>query len=270
MLPSKTYKIKNLNLDIIRPSFSTMDNVALGGSKIVVIGKPSSGKSFLIRDLIYRKSDIFPTCMVMNGTEAYTHAYEQAGIPSCFIYNTLNKERLESFMERQKLAREHLTNPWSLLVIDDCMEDPKLWNDPVFGALVKNGRQMAMTMIIGLQYCMDIKPTIRSNFDGCFIFREPSLQTRKKLYDTFASIIPDFSDFCALMDTMTNDHTALYINNSEASSNDLEDCVFWYKAKPIPKDFKFGCKEIWSFNEERLKEELLMGGKGNGNEDDDM
>lgn len=252
---SKTLKIKNLDLDMIRPSkgkCTSEGDITLGGSKIVVIGKPSTGKSFLIRDLMYRKSGIFPTCMVMNGTESFTHAYEKFGVPTSMIYDGLHKDRLESFIERQRLAREHLSNPWALLVIDDCMDDPKLWNDPVFGALIKNGRQMAMTMIIGLQYCMDIKPTIRSNLDGCFIFREPNLKTRESLHLNFAGIIPSFADFCTLMDCMTNDHTALYIHNT-GTSNNLEDCVFWYKAKPTPPGFKFGCKELEHFDRDRVK-----------------
>jgi hypothetical protein len=252
----KEIKIRELNIyETIRPLSAR--EVSKGGYKIVVIGRPGSGKSALISDLIYRKSNIFPVAMVLNGTEENNKHYENLGIPPCAIYNELNKDAISSFIERQKLARQYLENPWALLVIDDCMEDPKLWNDPVFQGLVKNGRHFALNLIIGLQYCLDIKPAIRMNLDGAFIFREPNIKTRKSLYENFAGIIPDQATFNALMDEITDDYTALYINNS-TQSNKMSDCVFWYKSRPVPKDFKFGCSSFWQFNNTRLKPELLQ------------
>jgi hypothetical protein len=53
------------------------------------------------------------------------------------------------------------------------------------------------------------------------------------------------------MDQITNDYTALYIHNNTASNN-LEDCVFWYKAKPVPDSFKFGSQDYWEFHRIRF------------------
>ena len=53
------------------------------------------------------------------------------------------------------------------------------------------------------------------------------------------------------MDQLTNDYTALYIHNA-TTSNKIEDCVFWYKARPIPPDFKFGCDDFWRFHNSRF------------------
>ena len=96
--------------------------------------------------------------------------------------------------------------------------------------------------------------TIRTNVDGVFIFREPNLKIRKCIYENYAGIIPDFSIFCFLMDNLTDDHQALYIQSS-STSNKLEDNVFYYKAKPVPKGFKFGSPEYWDFNNERMDPE---------------
>ena len=98
---------------------------------------------------------------------------------------------------------------------------------------------------------MDVKPVIRTNVDGCFILRETNLKNRKSLWENYAGVIPDFSQFCDIMDQITDDYTALYINNS-GQSNKLEDCVFYYKATPVD-NFKFGCDEYWNFHYERSK-----------------
>ena len=98
---------------------------------------------------------------------------------------------------------------------------------------------------------MDVKPVIRTNIDGTFILREPNLKNRRALWENYASIIPDFSIFCEILDQITDDYTALFILN-QTQSNKLEDCVFWYKAKPVPDSFKFGAPDYWMFHEQRF------------------
>ena len=103
---------------------------------------------------------------------------------------------------------------------------------------------------------MDVRPVIRTNVDGVFILREPNLRNRKVMYENYAGIIPDFSLFCTILDQITDDYTALYIHNA-TKTNDWKDCVFWYKAKPIPKDFKFGSPTFWDHHWQRYNPEYV-------------
>lgn len=212
-----------------------------------------TGKSTLITSLLYEKSHIFTSACVMSGTEDSNHHYSKM-VPPTFVYNKLYKDKLEDFIKRQKLAKEHLPNPWSILLLDDCTDDPKLFNDPLFQGIFKNGRHWKMWFILSLQYCLDVKPVIRTNIDGTFILRETNLRNRKSLWENYAGVIPDFQMFCDIMDQLTNDYTALYIHNA-TTSNRLEDCVFWYKAKPVPENFRVGCEEYWEFHESRFNPE---------------
>lgn len=241
--------IKQLDMSLILPN--NVRDVKHGGHKIVIIGKPGEGKSILIDDILYQKRHIFPTGLACSGTEDSNKNYANR-FPDCFIYNALNEEIVQSFINRQVVSRDHLSVPWAVLVLDDVMTDPNMFNNQVFYDLFKNGRHYALLCILALQYGMDIKPGIRDVLDGVFIFRNPLLRSRKKIYENFASIIPSFDLFCKIMDTVTNDHTALYIHNS-STSNNIEDCVFWYKAKRVPSDFKVGCKEFWDFDRVRNK-----------------
>jgi len=245
-----TYHIKELDPDMIAPSTKNMDNPQQGGSKIVIIGKPGTGKTTLVTSLLYEKSHIFSSGLVMSGTEDSNGHYGKI-FPSTFVYNQLDKSVIDNFVNRQKLAKQHLPNPWSILLLDDCTDDPKVFNDPLFLGLYKNGRHWKMFFILSLQYALDIKPAIRTNIDGTFILRETNLRNRKILHDNFAGIIPDFSLFCDILDQLTDDYTALYIHNA-TTSNKMEDCIFWYKAKPVPDSFKFGSEDYWAFHEQRF------------------
>lgn len=204
----------------------------------------------LINNLLYDKKHIMPTGLVFSGTEDSNFNYRKY-FPSLFVYNSLDEEVIANFIKRQKLAKRYLINPWSLLLIDDCTDDPKVLSKPLFQNLYKNGRHYKKLFILSLQYGMDIKPVIRTNIDGTFILRESNSRNRKTLWENYASCIPDFTDFCTIMDEITTDYTALYIHN-KTQSNNFEDCVFYYQANPNLPDWRFGCDDYWDFHEDRF------------------
>jgi hypothetical protein len=246
-----TIQIKELNLELIRPSTqattTSMEKaVELGGFKLVVIGKPGTGKSTLISSILYAKKHIIPVGIVMSGSEDSNGFYRRI-FPSTFVFNEYNEDKIKECVRRQKIAREHLENPWSILLLDDVTDEPSVFNRPLQQGLFKRGRHMALLYILSLQYSMDVKPVIRTNIDGVFILREPILKNRKSLWENYASVIPDFTLFCDVMDQLTTDHCSLYIHNA-SQSNNWQDSVFWYKADPPPKDFKFGCDDFKKFH----------------------
>jgi len=209
----------------------------------------------LISAIMYAKKHIIPVAEIYSGTEDSNGFYRQL-VPNTFIYNKYDEVRIGDFITRQKIAKEHLENPWAMLLIDDCTDEPAIFRKPLQQALYKNGRHWKMLYILSLQYCMDIRPGIRTNIDGCFILREPNLKNRESLYKNYAGIIPDFKIFCDILDQVTDDYTALYIHNS-TTINDWKQCIFWFKAKPPPQGFKFGCPEYFQFHWERYNQDYV-------------
>lgn len=244
-------KINELPADLIHPN--SVDD-KFGGSKIVVIGKPGSGKSTLIKSIMYQKKHLIPVCTVFSGTED-TNGFYSKFVPPTFIFNEYDEKQVDQFITRQKKAIRKSKedgsklNPWSILLIDDCTDDTKVFTNPLQVGLYKRGRHWKMLYILSLQYSLDIKPNIRTNIDGTFLLRETGMKQRKQLWENYASIIPKFEDFCTIMDQLTGDYTALYIDNTNYSgTNDWKKSLYWYKAKIPPKDFKFGCDEIWHWH----------------------
>jgi hypothetical protein len=56
--------------------------------------------------------------MAMSGSEDSNHAYKQM-MPNSFVFNEYDEEKIKDFIKRQKLASDHLQNPWAVLILDD-------------------------------------------------------------------------------------------------------------------------------------------------------
>lgn len=220
----------------------------------------NTGKSTLIKSILYSKKHIFPTGKVHSGTEDSNGFFGEI-MPSSFIENGLDLNNLlpiENFKTRQQHAKKHLETrgqyPWSYLIIDDCSSDSRIFKKPIFQEVYKNGRHWRMMHLLSLQYCLDIPPPIRVCIDGTFILRETNPNMRKKLFENFGGCVDTLSDWNDLMDQLTDNYSAMFINN-KCTTNKIEDAIMFYKAEQnaIPKDWKIGCREYWEFHNDRFE-----------------
>jgi len=125
-----------------------------------------------------------------------------------------------------------------------------------------NGRHYKILFMITMQYALGIPPNLRTNIDYVFILRENYVSNRKRLYEHYAGMFPNFEMFCQVMDQCTENYECLVINNN-AKSNKLSDQVFWYKADSHD-DFKLGSREYWEYDRQRGSSE---GQSGSSNDD---
>ena len=219
---------------------------------VVMIGKRNTGKSFLIRQLLYQHRDI-PIGTVISPTESANKMYGDF-VPSAFIHEEYSPQVTNNVMQRQKMIVKSIENetasgvrsridPRAFFVMDDCLFDNTWQKDKVIREIFMNGRHWKILYVLAMQYVMGVPPILRSNIDFVFLLRENNVQNRKKLYEQYAGMFPTFEIFCHVMDSCTENYECLVINNT-ARSNKLEQIVFWYKADPVPP-FRMGAPTFW-------------------------
>ena len=228
---------------------------------VVLIGKRETGKSFLCKDILYHHSGI-PVGQVISGTEAANEFYSKM-VPKLFIHEEYQPAIIQNILKRQRMMIEkykenHGIDPRAFLVLDDCLYDNTWTKDKNVRSLFMNGRHFKILFMITMQYALGIPPNLRTNIDYIFILRENYVSNRKRLYEHYAGMFPNFEMFCQVMDQCTENFECLVINNN-AKSNKLTDQVFWYKAEPHD-DVKLGSREYWEYDRERREAAPAAGG----------
>ena len=231
------------------------------GPVVVLIGKRDTGKSFLVRDLLYYQQEI-PIGTVISGTEEGNGFYANM-VPKLFVHNEYNTAIIENILKRQRTVLKQIKkemetykrstiDPRAFVILDDCLYDATWTRDKMMRLLFMNGRHWKVMLVITMQYPLGIPPTLRTNIDYVFILRENYIANRRRIYENYAGMFPTFESFCQVMDQCTENYECLVINNN-SKSNKLHDQVFWYKADSHG-EFRLGSKEFWELSK-NLKDE---------------
>jgi len=217
-----------------------------GPPTCVFIGKRGTGKSTLVADILYYIRRIAGG-VTISATED-GNAYYSSFVPEILIHSEYKPEIIQGIINRQKKvingSRKGSENDVFLL-LDDCMYDKKMIKDPNIRGIFMNGRHWRITFMLTMQYCMDLPPDLRANIDYIFILRENIIQNQEKIYKNFFGIFPRFSVFQDVLNSCTEGYDCLVLDNT-SKSNNIKDCVFWYRAKPNRK-FRIGSKELWDY-----------------------
>jgi hypothetical protein len=212
------------------------------GCVVMAVARRASGKSELIKDLMYFKRHV-PCGIVCSGTEDGNSFY-QSIVPELYVYNHFNKQAIERLLEQQRRAKvsgKHVHPVY--LVLDDLMYDKKFLNDKLVRYLFMNGRHFNICMFITAQYLVDVPPGLRANIDYVFVLRDNV--HRERLWRNIFTIFPSLDMFQKAMDACTQDYGALVLDNNSASTR-ISDCVFWYKSK-LGRKFRMGTDDTWAF-----------------------
>lgn len=248
------FQIKKFNMDMIR------DRCEIDSRKspmIVVIGKKDTGKSFLVKDILFHAQNAFPVGTVISGTEVANEFFQHM-VPSKLIHDKYKPDIVMNVIKRQLAIKTRRNqdksssggnsnvDPRAFLILDDCLYDASWIREESTRYVFMNGRHIDLMTIITMQYPLGVTPNLRTNVDFIFILRETMIGNRKRIYENYAGMFPTFEMFCQFMDQCTENYECLVICNGVAS-NKLEDQVFWYKASEHPP-FKLCDDSLWVDN----------------------
>lgn len=229
---------------------------------IVLLGKRKTGKSFLVRDIMYYHRDI-PVGTVISGTESANSFYGSM-VPKLFIHDEYKPEIIDNVLKRQKTITTKFNkekamygktslDPRAFLIMDDCLHDSCWKRDKNIRYIFMNGRHRKLMYLLPMQYPLGVPPDLRTNVDFTFILRENNYGNRKRIYENYASIFPTFDMFGTVMDAITEGFGCLVIDNT-SRSNKLEECVFWYEAEDH-ETFTLGSKIFWQAHNENVADD---------------
>ena len=145
-----TLELKKFDMKTI--SFKPDENK---GPVIVLIGKRDTGKSFLVRDLLYYKQDI-PIGTVISGTEEGNGFYGKM-VPKLFVHNEYNTAIIENILKRQRTVLKQIKkemetykrstiDPRAFVILDDCLYDNTWARDKMMRLLFMNGELFAIVI----------------------------------------------------------------------------------------------------------------------------
>jgi hypothetical protein len=226
-----------MSIEIKRFSPKTMKE----GSVACMIARRGSGKSVLIKDIMFFKKHL--SGIVFSGTEAGNNFFGKF-VPSVFVYDEFNPDALQRLVDRQRrLKKDDKCDP-CFVILDDCAFDRKFMNSKLLRELAFNGRHYSIMLIISSQWALDLPPSLRGNVDYVFILRDNLY--RERLYKNFFPFIDSLDAFNKIMDACTEDYGCLVLDNSGSNSE-----IFHYKAK-MNREFRMGPPAYWGFNKQRF------------------
>jgi hypothetical protein len=206
-----------------------------------------------MENMAYYRKHLYPVGRVFIATEdGYKHFSEI--FHPLYVSNYWDEKEEEKHVLRQRTCEMEngrgYPGNYAVNIIDDVGDDPKIYRTKLMRGLFKLGSQhWAQLLMVGTQYAIDFPPDIRLAVSYVALGRTPDEIERKKLYNNFGGLAGSYERFCDLMDQITGDHTFLIIKK-RSQSNELEECVSWFKTKKLGR-WKFGSKEYRKHAEER-------------------
>lgn len=219
-------EIQKFNVESIKPN-----------RMLLLVGRRGTGKSTLMYDLMYRLQKRFDFGCAMTPTLSSAEDFKQY-LPSGLVFEDgYDVEQLKRMINVCKELKRRKKRKSSVMLLDDCMADKKLFRGETIRDMALNGRHYDITFVNALQYLMDIGPDLRTQFDYVFVLKESITANKERLHKYFFGMFEKKDDFYKVLDKCTENNECLVLDQTRPTSR-ISDCVFYYKATPqeyLPK-----------------------------------
>lgn len=202
-------------------------NIVKKNSVCIIIGKRSTGKTTLVKDLIYNNHNIknVPDVNLFVPSELYKTKNEYS-LSDNNTYHIYSSELLENITKTlRNNCKKNLVKE-SLSIFDDCIL--KSNDKSVKDIFINGGHHFKMTTILTITHPLDLSNQLISCTEYVFIFKNDVNSSRRNIYDKYARFLPTFEIFNDIFDSL-DDYECLVIS-PYSTNNIYEYPIFWYKA----------------------------------------
>ena len=191
---------------------------------MIFIGKQASGKSFLLRNLIYQltKQNTFKFGHVFSAT-SFNPDYDF--MPEKHVDGEYSEAKLEQYIDSLKNWMEKNPGkklPPSFLILDDLLGKMHQ-NSDIFSNLMSTYRHYNMSVFLTSQFMVkNISTLLRELVDVAFVFKSKFKNTRESLYEAFGQSLKDQNEFNEVMEKATKEkHACLVYKANEEKVQDM-------------------------------------------------
>lgn len=209
---------------------------------IFIIGKRHTGKSVLMKDLLYHMPR--PDYVLAMAPTEDTLVMFREFLPESCIYDHFSQEKLERTVTLQRELVNRGKKRTVLIVLDDCLYQKGVLKSNAMRSIFFNGRHDHISLICAAQYMMEVDVSLRTNIDYLFTMRENILTNRQKLFKYYFGQFAKFDEFDKVMTACTQDYRSLVMDGTVSTTATATDCVMWYRAAYNIPDFRL-CKPVY-------------------------
>jgi len=222
---------------------------------VFVIGKRGTGKSTLIRDIIYHNRHKFNIGIGMSPTEESTGDLGRF-IPSSCLYDDFSESAINRLLNHQKKIGKKEDKRSVCVIMDDCAYDKQVLKKKCLREIFMNGRHHKLFIINAVQYLMDVPCAVRGQTDYVFATRDNIIDQKLKLWKYFFGMFGDFESFSNTLDQCTRGFDCIVMDGTSRTGK-LTDSVFWYAADPSLPEFRLGNDVFWELDQKYHTEKVI-------------
>lgn len=194
-------------------------------ANVLVIGKRSSGKSTVVRDIINNKRDKLVGGIVVSPSP------NDPMHPEAVICGSLDEgtNYINLLLKLKARPGTYLTPGNHFIVMDNCT----CWNwekTELSKELISNSKCYSLLYIQQIQYLLDLPPGVRHNLDYVIIAGNLHPDQREKVWEYFLKHVDGITrrQFNTAWTKCLPQYGCLIIDLTTSSSN-IEDMLYWYR-----------------------------------------
>ena len=205
----------------------------------LIIGARNTGKTVLLRDILYKMRRHIDFAVAMTTTVSTAEMLKKVLPPKLVHSDGYDPECAEKFLQCSKTLVRKGTKRKMALILDDCMFDTTVMKSKCQRELHLNGRHYHTSVFNTTQYVMAIPPLIRSNIDYVIALKEPVKANRRKLYEYFYGVFPSFEEFESTFAACTDNYGCMVLDRTKGDTS-LRSMIRFYRASAKLPPFTIG------------------------------